>query len=96
VPNTKRCYFIPKRSGPLNMLVRLFELKGELNVFLINKHMNHLLEQHDEPKFGMQVAYHSNIFAHSNQLSLHPQYFDYEKLVGTLSCFKTKFALSVK
>jgi len=88
----KRYYFILKRSGPLNMLARSFELKGESNVFLINRDTNYLLEQLCEPKFGMQVAYRSDIFAHSNQLNLHPRYFGNEKLVGV----SRQSSLSVK
>lgn len=72
----------------LNTLARLFELKGELNVFSIDQGTNNLISQLCE--FGMQVACHSEIFARSNQLNSHPRYFGNEKLVGHVFVFRNK------
>jgi hypothetical protein len=56
-----------------NILARLFDLREELKVFLIDKSMNYLHEQLREPKIGMQIAYLVNIFARSNYLNLQVQ-----------------------
>jgi hypothetical protein len=51
-----------------NMLGRLYELREELSVFLIEKGMTDLLEQFYNPKFEIRLAYLVDIFRHLNKL----------------------------
>lgn len=70
-----------------NMLARLFELREELKVFLIDKGMNYLHEQLCEPKIEMQIAYLADIFAHLNHLNLQLQGSGNVKLEGSANIF---------
>ncbi|XP_026818970.1 protein ZBED8-like [Rhopalosiphum maidis] len=70
-----------------NMLARLFELREELKVFLIDKGMNYLHEQLCEPKIEMQIAYLADIFGHLNHLNLQLQGYGNVKLEGSANIF---------
>jgi len=70
-----------------NMLARLFELREELKVFLIDKGMNYLHEQLCEPKIEMQLAYLPDKFAHLNHLNLQLQGSGNVKLEGSANIF---------
>jgi len=70
-----------------NMLARLFELRQELKVFLIDKGMNYLHEQLCEPTIEMQIAYLVDIFTHLNHLKLQLQGSGNVKLEGSANIF---------
>lgn len=56
-----------------NMLGRLYELRAEVEIFLIDKKMNDLLKQFTNPACQMILAYLVDIFTHLNKLNMQLQ-----------------------
>jgi len=56
-----------------NMLGRLYELRAEVEIFLVDKKMNELLKQFTDPTSLMNLAYLVDIFTHLNKLNLQLQ-----------------------
>lgn len=56
-----------------NMLGRLYELREEVEIFLVDKKMNDLLEKFSDPTSQMNLAYLVDIFTHLNKLNLQLQ-----------------------
>jgi hypothetical protein len=70
-----------------NMFKRLYELREEVSVFLIEKGMTDLLKQFCNPKFEIRLAYLVDIFVHLNKLNLQLQGSGNTKLEGSANIF---------
>jgi|UniRef100_A0A2S2QN63 hypothetical protein len=78
-----------------NILARLFDLREELKIFLINKRMNYLHEQLCKLKIEKHIAYLVDIFIHLNHLNLQLLGSGKVKLEGSANIFvfEDKFVL---
>lgn len=56
-----------------NMLGRLYELRAEVEIFLVDKKMNDLLKHFTNPACQMNLAYLVDIFTHLNKLNIQLQ-----------------------
>ncbi|XP_067628065.1 SCAN domain-containing protein 3-like isoform X2 [Eurosta solidaginis] len=75
-----------------NMLARLYELRAEVEIFLVDKKMNDISKQFTNPTCQLNLAYLVDIFEHLNKLNMQLQGSGNKQLqnVGNIFIFEDK------